>query len=175
MSYFSIITDPTYSQELKGIYEDITGEENKAPSLWFSSQGIRPDILSATWQMAKQTQLQGQLPSTVIQMITTTISVQNNCPYCTKAHTNALHGLGVSQDLIESCVSDPQLARIPQPYHSILKFALKVARTPDAVTDLDYQSLWDNGLSDEEILEVTLLASFTNFMNTWSSASGIPA
>jgi uncharacterized peroxidase-related enzyme len=123
--------------------------------------------------MAKGILLQGVLPPTVKQMISMTIAMQNNCRYCTVAHSNALESMGVPTEVIQSCAGDPDLAHVPPPQRAILKFGLKTARSPRSVTDADLQALRDHGLSDGEIMEVVMVAACSNFLNTWAEVSGI--
>jgi uncharacterized peroxidase-related enzyme len=106
-------------------------------------------------------------------MILMSIAMQNDCQYCSVAHTKALEAMGVPTAVIESCASDPELTQVPPTQRVIIKFALKTARDPKSVTDDDFQTLRDYGLSDGEIMEVTMLAACGNFLDTWADVSGI--
>ena len=75
--------------------------------------------------------------------------------------------------VIESCAGDPDLAQVPPLYRQILKFSLKAAQQPGRVTDEDFQVLRDGGLGDEEILEVAMVAAYTNFLTTWTEVPDI--
>jgi uncharacterized peroxidase-related enzyme len=107
-------------------------------------------------------------------MISMTIALQNNCRYCVVAHSFALEAMGVPKEVIESCASDPELSLVPPPQRAIIKFGLKAARDPKSMNDEDFQSLRDYGLSQGEIMEVVMMAAFTNFINFWADVSGIP-
>ncbi len=175
MSRFACITDSTDRPELHDLYQEIIGQGFGAetPINWFTAQGARPDILEGTWGLVKRILVEGQLPATVKQMIAMTISMQNNCRYCSVTHTHALESMGVPKDVIETCATDPTLSQLPELHRVILRFALKAAREPNAITDTDYQTLRDNNLSDAEIMEVAMMAAFMNFINTWADVSGI--
>ena len=77
------------------------------------------------------------------------------------------------KEVIDTCAMDPHLSQIPQPHRAILQFALKAAREPSAITDEDYQTLRENDLNEEEIMEVAMMAAFMNFINTWADVSGV--
>lgn len=175
MSRFNQIRDPSDDPKLGSLYKEIIGYGlgADAPTNWFTSQSERPDILEATWALFKGILLQGQLPPTVKQMISMTIAMQNNCRYCTVAHTNALEGMGVPTEVIQSCASDPDLAQVPPPQRAMLKFGLKTARNPQSVTDEDVRTLRDHGLTDGEIMEVVMVAAWSNFLDAWADVSGI--
>ncbi len=106
-------------------------------------------------------------------MIGMTIAMQNDCRYCKVAHTNALEAMGVPTEVIQSCASDPKLTHVPPPQRAILQFALKTARNPKSVTDDDFQTLRNQGLSDGEIMEVIMMAASTNFIDLWADMSRI--
>jgi len=175
MSRFHQVRDPADNPRLGSLYKEIVdhGLGANTPINWFTAQSTRPDILATTWGMAKGILLQGVLPPTVKQMISMTIAMQNNCRYCTVAHSNALESMGVPTEVIQSCAGDPDLAHVPPPQRAILKFGLKTARSPRSVTDADLQALRDHGLSDGEIMEVVMVAACSNFLNTWAEVSGI--
>ena len=83
-------------------------------------------------------------------------------------------GMGVPTEVIQSCASDPALAELPPSQRAILKLALKTSQDPLSVTDDDFQTLRDYGLTDGEIMEVTMMAAVENFFNTWARVSQIP-
>lgn len=174
MPHFPLLTE---SKELRDVYQDIVqsgfGSE-KGPINFFKGMAIRPDILEVAWGLTKAMLCQGRLPMTLKQLITMTISRQNETPYCCATHTAALVGLGVPREVIESCSGDPQLTGVPSPTREILLFAKKVASSPKYVTREDHEAMRDLGLSDEEILEVVMLAAFANWTNTWADAAAIP-
>ncbi len=175
MSRFNQIKNPSDNPQLEALYKEILehGVGVDAPINLFTSQSERPDILRATWGIFKEILLQGELPPTLKQMIAMTIAMQNNCRYCTVAHTSALESMGVPKELIQSCAKDPDLADVPPPQRAILKFGLKIAQDPKSVTDEDVRALRDQGLSDGEIIEVVMLAATATFFETWAAVSAI--
>ena len=165
--------------ELKGLYQaaidgGFVGSEQDVPNNFVTSQSERPDLLAATLTLPDKVVLRGLLPPTVKQMIAMTIAMQNGCRYCTRLHNNALEGMGVPTEVIQSCASDPALAELPPSQRAILKLALKTSQDPLSVTDDDFQTLRDYGLTDGEIMEVTMMAAVENFFNTWARVSQIP-
>ncbi len=170
------VVDAEDAQELGSLYSEIVdnGFGATEPINWFTAQSCRPDILEATWALAKGVLIEGELPGTLKQMTAMAISLQNECRYCAVTHTGALEAMGVPDQVIVSCASDPDMADVPEPHRSAVRFALKAARAPNSVTDQDLERLTAVGLSRGEILEVAMMAAFTNFINTWADVSGIP-
>lgn len=55
----------------------------------------------------------------------------------------------------------------------MLRFAEKITFEMAAIQEQDVQQLREVGFSDEEILEITLLVSYRNFMNRIAEALGV--
>ena len=178
MSRFPLIKHPD-DPELQNLYQDMVengmqGSEEEVPFNAITAMVERPDILAGMWAFTKSVVAQGSLPPTVKQMIAMTIAMQHNCRYCTVGHTRTLEAMGVPTEVIKSCASDPDLAQVPPPQRAILKFALKTARDPQAVTDGDFQTLRDYGLSDGEIIEVIMMTAWSSLLNTWTDVARVP-
>lgn len=177
MARFEIIRDPAGNPALTGIYADIVANGfavGGAATNWFTSQAIRPDILSATWTLLKAILIEGKLPHTLKQMIALTLSIQNDCRYCSVAHRGALEAMGVPHEVIESALRDPDMHNVPPAQRVVLRFALKVARTPKEVTEDDYAALQKAGFGSGEVMEIVMMAALNQFLNTWADASAIP-
>jgi len=173
---FERITRTESNPELESLYADImeTGFGDGVPLNWFTSQGGRPDILTATWKLAKAVLLQGQLPPTIKHMIIVKVATLNQCRYCATVHTKALEAMGVPTEIIDGLTTDLNLSEVPPPQRAILEFAVKVAQQPKSVTDGDFERLHELGLSEGETMEVAMMGAFANFLNTWADVSGIP-
>jgi uncharacterized peroxidase-related enzyme len=149
------------------------GEEDGVPSNWVTSQSARPDLLQANLNYAASVFGRGQLPLTVKQLLLMTIAIQNDCKYCSVAHTSALEKMGVPRDVIESCASDPEMASVPAPQRAILRFGLKVARDGRSVTSEDIEALRDHNLSDGEIIEIAMVVGLGQILDMWAEVSGV--
>jgi uncharacterized peroxidase-related enzyme len=175
MDRFEHVLNPPSGSPLHELYDQIVsaGLGDAVPWNFFCAQGTRPDILAGTWALVQALLLRGQLSPRLKQLIVVTVSVHNDCRYCTVTHTHALEALGASRDTIEECVADLDSPEIAEDERAILKFARKAASQPREVTDADFALLRLHGTTDGEILEVVMLAAFSNFINTWADVSRI--
>lgn len=178
MSHFSMIKQ-TDDPQLKQLYDELVaigleGTEENLPINCFTALGERPDILKGVSELTKSVVAGGLLPPTIKQMIAMVISMQNDCRYCIVAHTGALQAMGVSDEAIKSCAADPDLADIPPSQRAILQFALKALRTPLAIDEDDIKELKEQGLSDGEIIEVIITASWSQLLNLWTNVGRVP-
>lgn len=177
MAHFDLVHDVSGNPELEKLYRDLVEQgfaREGRPTNWFTSQAIRPDILAVTWPALRGILLEGKLPPSLKQMIALVLSAQNSCRYCEAAHTGALEAMGVPQEIIASSVDDPEMRDLSTPQRVVLKFALKVARTPREVNAEDYAALQQVGFSRGEIMEIIMTAALNEFINIWADASGIP-
>lgn len=175
MSRFRQVVDTGDDADLDALYRDMldNGFGREVPINWLTSQATRPDILAGTWAFSRGMLLEGELPMMVKQMIAATIASRNNCNYCRELHGNTLAMLGVSEAVINSCVSDPELAEVMQPHRAILQFSVKVAQSPAEVGADDIAGLRAFGVGESEVLEIVALAAYCNFINTWADISCI--
>ena len=178
MSQFQPIKHPE-DPELRAMYEDMVangmqGNEEGIPFNALTIMAERPDILAGMWGITKGVVVSGSLPPTLKQMIAMTIAMQNDCRYCTVGHTHALEAMGVPTEVIKSCAADPDLADVPPTQRAILQFALKTARAPRSIDDDDFHTLRGQGLSDGEIMEVIMMAAWSNLLNTWTDVTRVP-
>lgn len=175
MSRFDYVRHPSRPNSLVNLYKEIcsSGFGNEHPINWFTTLGTREDLLQMGWSIIRTTLVEGTLPATLKQMIALAVSSLNHCRYCTVAHTSALQELGLDQNVINACLAGSELEGVPPGQRPILEFSRKCAQTPAGLTDEDFELLYDNGLSEEEVMEVIMISLTTNFVNGWADAAQI--
>ena len=178
MSRFPLVRE-TNDAQLQSMYKEMVGMGMVGaipgkPFNGFTSMGERPDLMSGFWEFTKGAIVGGTLPPTVKQMVCMTIAMQNNCRYCTVAHTGALQAMGVPDEVIKSCAADPELSEVPPPQRAMILFALKLARDPQSLSDEDFKNLRSFGLSDGEIMELIMVSTWATAINIWTDASQVP-
>lgn len=142
---------------------------DQIPSVMSATLSMRPDIYEAVMAAGKPILFEGALPVSVKQMMVMVIANRRNCRFCTDAHRTMLETMGIDDALIDNCIDDPEMKLVPPMHRQVLKFALNAAQDPNNVDDGEFQRLRDSGLNEEEILEAAMVASFANFLVTWSS------
>lgn len=141
---------------------------DRIPSVMSSTLSMRPDIYTAVMAAGKPILFEGALPVSVKQMIVMIIANHRNCRFCADAHKAMLESMGIDDSLIDSCIDDPEMKLVPPMHRQILQFALLTAQDPGGVEDQQFELLRDSGLNEEEILEAAMVASFANFLVTWT-------
>lgn len=107
------------------------------------------------------------------EMIAVVVSSQNACTYCSTHHTEALSKYLKDVEAIGAIRVDYGTAPIGPKEKAMLAYALKVTRSPAAVNDADAGKLRQAGFADSDILDITFVASYFNFVNRLVLSLGV--
>jgi uncharacterized peroxidase-related enzyme len=75
--------------------------------------------------------------------------------------------------LVETVKKNWREAGLDPQTRALLEFAEKLTSSPHAMSEGEVQTLRATGLSDEQILDATLIVSLFNFMNRLTHALGL--
>ncbi|HEY2794507.1 MAG TPA: carboxymuconolactone decarboxylase family protein [Micromonosporaceae bacterium] len=130
----------------------------------------RPDVYRA-WK-----QLNGSVRSGMdlgrYELATVAAAAALRSSYCTLAHGRALAADHLPSDTVIALVRDGNSDELTAADRAIVAFAAKVARGAANITVEDIEALHEQGLSDEDILDVTLAAAARCFFSTVLDATG---
>lgn len=93
---------------------------------------------------------------------------------CLSAHCEAMRRLTGDGDLGPEFVQKWPDYSIDTQTRALLRYAERLTRTPDQITDQDIASLRDAGWNDRAIYEATGLVAIFNFIGRFEAASGMP-
>ncbi len=172
MAHFPIqeydqVTDP----KVKAVYEEIQAELGfgMVPNL-FKSMALSPDFLEASWKKFRSIILQGDVPRTIKEMIGVAISQANGSDYALKVHLHGLSALGISEEVLQTLVSDFANCPLPEREKAAISFGVLAATNPKKLTDADYQHLQELGLDHSEIFELIATANLFTAVNQYTDA-----
>lgn len=172
MAHFPIqeydqVTDP----KVKAIYEEIQAELGFGivPNL-FKSMSLSPEFLEASWKKFRSTILQGDVPRTIKEMIGVAISQANGSDYALKVHLHGLSALGISEEVLQTLVSDFANCPLPEREKAVISFGVLAATNPKKLTDTDYQHLQELGLDQSEIFELIATANLFTAVNQYTDS-----
>ena len=174
MSRFHIIEEDKATEEVKDIYKTIRRELGFSfvPNL-FKSMAASPAVLRGNWENVRFTFLSGTVPRTIKEMICVAVSAANQNNYCLKMHLHGLSILGVDKKILQGLQGKLDELPLPERTKVIIKFALKIALEPTSVTHKDFSELKDEGLTEEEILEIVSTANLINLLNVYVELAGV--
>jgi uncharacterized peroxidase-related enzyme len=124
-----------------------------------------PPMLGATTEMYRAFYQNVTLPQALVAMISYCIPTAKNCKYCSANGELHCRSLGIDEETLEKLAKD--LGNVnPKRIQTIIQFALKCALDPQALVTEDYERVRDQGVSDEELLEIIMTAAVANFSDT---------
>lgn len=158
--------------ELKDLPEDIRNTmfavQEKAgfiPNV-FLTLAHRPDEFRAFFAYHDALMLrESGLTKAEREMIVVATSGANHCLYCVVAHGAILRIYAKNPQIADQVATHYPNADITERQKAMLDFAVKLARTPEAMTASDYQALRDHGFSDEDIWDIGGVTAFFALSN----------
>jgi len=99
------------------------------------------------------------------EMIVVATSGVNHCLYCVVAHGAILRIYAKNPQIADQVATHHPNADITERQKAMLDFAVKLARTPEAMTASDYQALRDHGFSEEDIWDIGAITAFFALSN----------
>ena len=99
------------------------------------------------------------------EMIVVATSGVNHCQYCVIAHGAILRIYAKNPQVADQVAIDHRKADISDRHKTMLDFAVKLARTPEEITDADRQMLKQHGFSEEDIWDIGAITAFFALSN----------
>jgi uncharacterized peroxidase-related enzyme len=107
------------------------------------------------------------------EMITTMVSVTNRCVYWIESHAEFLRRVTLDKELVAALEKDYTTAPIGDQERVMLDYVVKLTRDATKVSKNDHQRLRAVGFDDTAILQITLIASWFNYINRVADALGV--
>lgn len=107
------------------------------------------------------------------EMIATVVSSTNRTYYCTVSHTEFLRRVTLDEDFANAIRQDFRSAPLDEADRAMLEYAEQITRDARAVTDAHHARLRTAGFDDRGILQITLIASWFNYINRVADALAV--
>lgn len=97
--------------------------------------------------------------------IAVVVSATNECGYCVREHRESLAHFLDDEETLELLGSADGLETLEPRLSNIVRHAEKLTSAPSAMTESDLGELRAVGLSDRDILDLTLVVAYFNLVN----------
>ncbi len=101
------------------------------------------------------------------------VSAANDCAYCVNHHVEALRRYVKDEETLELLATADGLETLEPRLSNIVRHADKLTSAPSAMTESDLGELRAVGLSDRDILDLTLIVGYFNFVNRIAMGLGV--
>lgn len=105
--------------------------------------------------------------------IAVVVSATNECDYCVNHHAEALGRYVKDDEALEMLTSADGLEALEPRLSNIVRYAEKLTSAPGAMTESDLGELRAVGLTDKDILDLTLIVGYFNFVNRIAMGLGV--
>ena len=105
--------------------------------------------------------------------IAVVVSANNDCDYCVNHHAEALRHYIKDEDTLNMLMTADGLETLEPRLSNIVRHAEKLTTAPVAMTESDLDELRAEGLSDSDILDLTLIVGYFNFVNRIALGLGV--
>lgn len=113
------------------------------------------------------------LSRTEREAIAVVVSANNECEYCVSHHAEALRRYVKDEDTLNMLMTADGLEALEPRLSNIVRHAEKLTTAPAAMTESDLGELRAEGLSDKDILDLTLIVAYFNFVNRIALGLGV--
>lgn len=170
VSGIALIEPDEAESEVAQMYADIQREtglpfvSNASKSL-----GSSPGVLAIYRDMVHTVNRHITLPQSLVPMILYAIATARHCTYCSVLNESYCREIGVDQETLEKLAHD--LGNVnPKRLQVIMEFALKCALNPQGLVAEDYELVREQGVSEEELIQIIFLAALGNFNDTMADS-----
>jgi uncharacterized peroxidase-related enzyme len=107
------------------------------------------------------------------EMITTVVSVTNRCHYWITSHAEFLRRVTLDDELVRALQEDYTAAPISEQDRAMLDYVAQLTKDATGISKQDHEGLRAVGFDDRAILQITLIASWFNYINRVADALGV--
>jgi uncharacterized peroxidase-related enzyme len=105
--------------------------------------------------------------------IAVVVSANNDCEYCVNHHLEALRRYIKDEYILSTLAAADGLETLEPRLSNIVRHAEKLTTAPGAMTESDLGELRAEGLDDSDILDITLIVGYFNFVNRIALGLGV--
>jgi uncharacterized peroxidase-related enzyme len=173
VAYIEQIDPSQATGEVEGFYDLFADVPGGVPDI-MKVMSLRPEAMRATRGLYRPVLFsESGLTRVEREMVAVVVSVTNACVYSVERHGAALLELVGDEDLIAGIRSDFHDAGIDRRTMAILQYAEKLTRYPWSGFEVEVATLRSHDLSDLEILDLTLVVAYFNYINRVATGLGV--
>jgi uncharacterized peroxidase-related enzyme len=173
MSWIDEIEVADADEKLAAVYADLIQKRGKISNI-LKVQSLNPEALSNHLDLY-MTLMFGKsgLSRAEREAVAVVVSAVNDCEFCVSHHAAALGRYIDDSETLELLANADGLETLEPRLSNIVRHAEKLSSAPVAMTETDLGELRAVGLSDRDILDLTLIVGYFNFVNRIALGLGV--
>jgi len=174
MSRINVIPYQEATGRLKEIYTDLISKRGKLANV-HSIQSLRPESIVKHIELYMEILFsKSDLSRAEREMMAVIVSVANGCAYCQAHHAEALNHYWKNDEKVQWLKTEFRKAALSERERNLCEFASNLTLHPDDAFQTDPTlPLKSAGLTDNAILDATLVVAYFNFVNRIVLALGV--
>ena len=165
MSWIDEIEVGDADGKLEAMYAELIEKRGKVSNI-LKVHSLNPDAMSNHLDLY-MTLMFGKsgLTRAEREAIGVVVSATNDCAYCVNHHAEALRRYVKDDEILDLLTSADGLETLEPRLSNIVRYAEKLTSAPSAMTESDLGELRAVDLSDKDILDLTSITAYFNFVN----------
>lgn len=173
MSWIDQIDVEAADGKLEEIYAELVKKRGKVSNI-LKVHSLNPDAMGSHLELYMSVMFgKSGLSRAEREAIAVVVSANNDCAYCVNHHAEALRRYIKDDETLELLMSADGLETLEPRLSNIVRHAEKLTTAPSAMTESDLGELRAVGLSDKDILDLTLVVAYFNFVNRIALGLGV--
>ena len=173
MSWIDEIEVSDAEGRLADIYKDLVEKRGKVANI-LKVHSLNPEAMGNHLDLY-MTLMFGRsgLSRAEREAIAVVVSAENECEYCVNHHVEALRRYVGDEEILNMLATADGLETLEPRLSNIVRHAEKLTSAPGAMTESDLGELRAVGLSDADILDLSLITAYFNFVNRLALGLGV--
>ena len=173
MSWIEEIDVDDAEGRLADIYAELVKKRGKVGNI-LKVHSLNPEALSGHLDLYMTIMFgKSGLSRAEREAIGVVVSANNDCAYCVNHHMEALRRYVKDKEILELLRNADGLETLEPRLSNIVRHAEKLTNAPGAMTESDLGELRAVGLDDKDILDVSLITAYFNFVNRLALGLGV--
>jgi uncharacterized peroxidase-related enzyme len=173
MSWIEEIEISAADSRLAEIYAELIAKRGKVSNI-LKVHSLNPDAMGNHLDLYMTLMFGASgLSRAEREAVAVVVSATNDCAYCVKHHAEALRRYIKDEETLAMLMEADGLETLEPRLSNIVRHAEKLTSAPIAMTEVDLGELRAVGLSEKDILDLTLIVAYFNFVNRIALGLGV--
>jgi len=173
MAWINEISEQDATGELCEVYDELLKSRGKLANI-LQVHSLNPGALKTHIDLYMHLMFaQSGLSRKEREAIGVVVSANNECAYCVNHHYEPLTRYEKDQQVLSTIRNADKLDTLDDRLAGMLQHAAKLTTDPHQVSAEDVRKLRDLGLTDRDILDITLVIAYFNFVNRIALGLGV--
>ncbi|MBS0212037.1 MAG: peroxidase-related enzyme [Proteobacteria bacterium] len=173
MSFIHEIEPDEATGKLRVVYDALERSRGKVANI-LKVHSLRPSALQAHLTLYLDLLFaSGGLSRRQRELLAVVVSRENACGYCVAHHREALARYIADTQLLDAIAQGCDASTLDAADRALCEHAVKLTRSPDRMEAQDVAALRTAGFDDADILLITLIVAYFNFVNRVALGLGV--